>query len=73
MDKFNYFLLNSWGIVYQLVVSVYINTDKDSIYELGGNGKFWALHVIYINIYIYIYITESFKTLTIFQVSTIFK
>ena len=40
MDKFNYFLLNSWGIVYQLVVSVYINTNKDSIYELGGNGKF---------------------------------
>ena len=26
------------------------NTDKDSIYELGGNGKFWALHVIYIYI-----------------------
>ena len=23
-----------------------IYTDKDSIYELGENGKFWALHVI---------------------------
>ena len=33
------------------------NTNKDSIYELGGNGKFWALHVIYI----YIYITKPLK------------
>ena len=49
--------------------SLHINTDKDSIYELGGNGKFWALHVIYI----YIYITQPSETLTIFHASTIFK